>query len=48
MSRHIAAATMEGIRRRGGLRKRQRDKVEEDSNIMGTTNRQALFKDHQE
>jgi len=48
MSKHIAAATMEGIRRRGRLHKRWRDKVEEDSNIIGTTNRQALVKDHWE
>jgi len=48
MSKHFTAATMEGIRRRGRPHKRWRDKVEEDLNIMGITNRQALVEDHQE
>jgi hypothetical protein len=48
MSKHIAAATMEGIRRRGRLHKRWHDKVKEDLNIIGITNRQAFVKDHRE
>jgi hypothetical protein len=47
MSEYIAAATMEGIRRRGRLHKRWRDKTEEGSHTMGTTNRQALVKDQE-
>jgi hypothetical protein len=48
MSKQIATTTMEGIRKRGRSCKRWRDKVEEDLNIMGITNRHANVKDRLE
>jgi hypothetical protein len=42
MPKQIATATMEQTKKRGRPRKRWRDEVEEDLNIMGTKNRQAM------
>jgi hypothetical protein len=41
MSKQIAAATTEGTRKRGRPRKRWKDEVEEDLNIMGIKNGRA-------
>ena len=43
MPKQIAAATVEGIGKRGRSRKGWRDEVEEDLNIMGIKNRQAVM-----
>jgi hypothetical protein len=45
MPKQIASATVEGIRKRGTSRKGWRDEVEEDLNIMGIKNRQAMARD---
>jgi hypothetical protein len=41
MPEQIAAATMEGIRKRGRPRKRWRDEVEEDLNVTEIKKKQA-------
>jgi hypothetical protein len=41
MAKKFATATMEGTRKRGRPRKRWKDDVEEDVNIMGIKNRQG-------
>jgi hypothetical protein len=38
---------MEGTRKRGRPSKRWRDNVEEDLNILGVKNREAIARDHQ-
>jgi hypothetical protein len=45
MPKQIAAATIEGIRKRGRPRKRWKDEVEEDLNIMGIKNGLAETRD---
>lgn len=45
MPKQIATAIMEGLRKRGRPHKRQRDRIEEDLNIMGIKNRQAVARD---
>ena len=42
MPKQIATATREGIRKKGRECNRKRDGVEEDLNIMGIKNRQAM------
>jgi len=46
MPKQIAIATVEGIRKKGRSRKGCRDEVEEDLNIIGIKNRQAVAKVH--
>jgi hypothetical protein len=43
--KQIAAATTEGTRKRGRPRKRRKDEVEEDLNIMGIKNERAAARD---
>jgi hypothetical protein len=45
MPKQIAVATIEGTRKRGRPRKRWKDEVEEDLNIMGITNGRAAARD---
>jgi len=45
MPKQIAAATIEGTRKRGRPRKRWKDEVEEDLNIMGIKNGRAAARD---
>jgi hypothetical protein len=48
MPKQIATATMEGTRKRGRMHKRRRDEAEENLNIKGTENRQAMVSDCRE
>jgi hypothetical protein len=45
MPKQIAAATIEGTRKRGRPHKRWKDEVEEDLNIMGIKNGRAAARD---
>jgi hypothetical protein len=45
MTKQISAATIEGTRKRGRPRKRWKDEVEEDLNIMGIKNGRAAARD---
>jgi hypothetical protein len=48
MPEQITTGTVEGTRQRGRQRKIWRDEVEEDLNIMGIQNRQAVARDRRE
>jgi hypothetical protein len=43
--KQITTAATEGTRKRARPRKRRREEVEEDLNIMGIQNRQAMARD---
>jgi hypothetical protein len=45
MPKQIAATTIEGIRKRGRPRKRWKDEVEEELNVMGMKNGRAAARD---
>jgi hypothetical protein len=45
MPKQIAAAAREGTKKRGSPRKRWKDEVEEDLNIMGIKNARAAARD---
>jgi hypothetical protein len=45
MPKQIAAATIEGTRKRGRPRKRWKDEFEEDLNIVGIKNGRAVARD---
>jgi len=48
MNAQISTATMEGKRKVGRLRKRQRDEIEENLNTMAIKHRQAMKSDRRE
>jgi hypothetical protein len=48
MPNQIATATMEGTRKKGRPCKRWQDKVEEDLNVLGIKDRQAMARDRWE
>jgi len=48
MSKEIATLTMEGTRKRGRSRKRWKDEVEEDWDIIWTKDRQPIVRDRRE
>jgi hypothetical protein len=48
MLKKIARDTLEGIRKKGRPYKRWREGIEEDLNMMGIKNRQAMVRDSRE